>query len=116
MTTAANLPPTPVDQSKVRKAAVAGLIGTTLELYDFVIYGTASALVFSKLFFPNISPRRRCWPVSAPSPSDSCSGPSAGSSSPTSAIGLAASGSWWSPCCSWVGRPWPSGSCRPSAR
>jgi MFS family permease len=45
-----------VDQSKVRKAAMAGLIGTTLELYDFVIYGTASALVFSKLFFPNVSP------------------------------------------------------------
>jgi MFS family permease len=56
MTTAAHLPPGEVDQSKVRKAAVAGLIGTTLELYDFVIYGTASALVFSKLFFPNVSP------------------------------------------------------------
>ncbi|WP_422933263.1 MFS transporter [Sinomonas sp. P47F7] len=46
----------PVDQSKVRKAALAGLVGTTLELYDFVIYGTASALIFSKLFFPNVSP------------------------------------------------------------
>ena len=45
-----------VDQSKVRKAALAGLIGTTLELYDFVIYGTAAALVFGKLFFPNESP------------------------------------------------------------
>lgn len=56
MTTAAHVPPGNVDQSKVRKAAVAGLIGTTLELYDFVIYGTASALVFSKLFFPNVSP------------------------------------------------------------
>jgi MFS family permease len=44
------------DRHKVRKAAWAGLIGTTLEQYDFVIYGTASALVFSKIFFPNISP------------------------------------------------------------
>lgn len=44
------------DRRKVRKAAWAGLIGTTLEQYDFVIYGTASALVFSKIFFPNISP------------------------------------------------------------
>ncbi|QFU89187.1 MFS transporter [Amycolatopsis sp. YIM 10] len=39
----------------VRRAAWAGLIGTALEQYDFVIYGTASALVFSKLFFPNVS-------------------------------------------------------------
>ena len=44
------------DRRKVRKAAWAGLIGTTLEQYDFVIYGTASALVFSKIFFPSISP------------------------------------------------------------
>jgi MFS family permease len=44
------------DRHKVRKAAWAGLIGTTLEQYDFVIYGTASALVFSKIFFPSISP------------------------------------------------------------
>ena len=56
MTTAAHLPHQELDQSKVRKAALAGLIGTTLELYDFVIYGTAAALVFSKLFFPNETP------------------------------------------------------------
>ncbi|WP_406691032.1 MFS transporter [Saccharopolyspora sp. ID03-671] len=47
---------TPADRKAVRRAAWAGLIGTTLEQYDFVIYGTASALIFSKLFFPNISP------------------------------------------------------------
>ena len=44
------------DPRAVRRAAWAGLAGTTLELYDFVIYGTASALIFSTLFFPNISP------------------------------------------------------------
>jgi MFS family permease len=43
------------DPSAVRRAAWAGLVGTALEQYDFVIYGTASALIFSKLFFPNIS-------------------------------------------------------------
>lgn len=46
----------PVDEKNVRRAAFAGLIGTMLEQYDFVIYGTASALIFKSLFFPNVSP------------------------------------------------------------
>ncbi|SDO34253.1 Predicted arabinose efflux permease, MFS family [Nakamurella panacisegetis] len=45
-----------VDPKNVRRAAWAGMVGTALEQYDFIIYGTASALIFSKLFFPNISP------------------------------------------------------------
>jgi metabolite-proton symporter len=35
---------------------VASLIGTTIEFYDFYIYGTAAVLVFPKLFFPHESP------------------------------------------------------------
>ena len=37
--------------------AFAGTIGTIVEWYDFIIYGTAAALVFNKLFFPNVDPR-----------------------------------------------------------
>ena len=42
--------------SSVRRVIVASLIGTSLEWYDFFIYGTAAALVFNKLFFPSFEP------------------------------------------------------------
>ena len=38
------------------KVAAACLIGTTIEWYDFFLYGTAAALVFNKLFFPTFEP------------------------------------------------------------
>ena len=36
--------------------ATASLIGTAIEWYDFFLYGTAAALIFNKLFFPNFDP------------------------------------------------------------
>ncbi len=42
--------------SSVRRVIVASLVGTSLEWYDFFIYGTAAALVFNKLFFPGFDP------------------------------------------------------------
>ncbi|MFP5022792.1 MFS transporter [Pseudonocardia phyllosphaerae] len=39
-----------------QRIAVASFIGTAIEFYDFYIYGTAAALVFNTLFFPNLSP------------------------------------------------------------
>jgi metabolite-proton symporter len=38
--------------AQLRKAVVASTIGTTIEWYDFFIYGTAAGLVFGKQFFP----------------------------------------------------------------
>src|SRR5687768_6046998 len=41
--------------SEARKVAVASAIGTTVEWYDFFIYGTAAAVVFAPQFFPQVS-------------------------------------------------------------
>jgi MFS family permease len=42
--------------AQLRKAVIASTIGTTIEWYDFFLYGTAAGLVFGKLYFPNQEP------------------------------------------------------------
>lgn len=44
---------TETESSSIRLVAVASMIGTTIEWYDFFLYGTAAALVFNRLFFPS---------------------------------------------------------------
>src|SRR5579863_1409875 len=48
--------PTPVIDRSMAEIVFAGSISTIIEWYDFLIYGTAAALVFNTLFFPNFSP------------------------------------------------------------
>lgn len=46
----------PATPQSIRRVVVASFVGTAIEWYDFFLYGTAAALVFNKLFFPNFSP------------------------------------------------------------
>ena len=56
MTVATGLTTPPPSPSALRRVIVGSLIGTTIEWYDFFLYGTAAALVFNKLFFPKSDP------------------------------------------------------------
>ncbi|HUN40555.1 MAG TPA: MFS transporter [Acetobacteraceae bacterium] len=42
--------------SQLRRAVIASTIGTTIEWYDFFLYGTVTGLVFARLYFPNSDP------------------------------------------------------------
>jgi MHS family shikimate/dehydroshikimate transporter-like MFS transporter len=42
--------------SSIRRVGLAGFVGTTMEWYDYFLYGAATALVFNQLFFPSVDP------------------------------------------------------------
>ena len=44
------------ERTPLRRVIMASLIGTTIEWYDFFLYGSAAALVFNRLFFPEYDP------------------------------------------------------------
>jgi MFS transporter, MHS family, shikimate and dehydroshikimate transport protein len=57
MTTSASIADGGRQPQQIAAIAFAGTIGTIIEWYDFLIYGTAAALVFNSQFFPNVDPR-----------------------------------------------------------
>lgn len=48
--------PSPKSSGSIRRIVAASLVGTTIEWYDFFLYGSAAALVFNSLFFPSSDP------------------------------------------------------------
>jgi MFS family permease len=43
-------------RTQLRRAVIASTVGTTIEWYDFLLYGTVTGLVFGNLFFPKSDP------------------------------------------------------------
>ena len=48
--------PATVTRQQLTRAVVASTIGTSIEWYDFFLYGSAAALVLNSQFFPNVDP------------------------------------------------------------
>lgn len=46
----------PGKKTNLLRVSVATVVGTAVEAFDFLAYGTAAALVFNKLFFPQFDP------------------------------------------------------------
>src|ERR1700724_1424771 len=77
-------------RAHLRRAMIASTVGTTIEWYDFLLYGQVTALVFGKLFFPKSDPLVGVLEAFAVFFSDLSAGRSARRFSATGATGSAA--------------------------
>ncbi|SAL54727.1 major facilitator transporter [Caballeronia udeis] len=46
----------PSGRSRMVRVAAASFVGTLIEYFDFFLFGAAVALIFNKIFFPNLDP------------------------------------------------------------
>lgn len=53
---AAGAPAHPGSAARLARVSAATMVGSAIEAFDFLAYGTAAALVFNKLFFPTFDP------------------------------------------------------------
>lgn len=49
-------PAAPQNSAQLRRVVISSYLGSTIEYYDFLLYGTAAALVFNRLFFTHLDP------------------------------------------------------------
>jgi MFS family permease len=49
-------PPAPGDSTQLRRAVTSSFLGSVIEYYDFLLYATASAVVFAEVFFSDLDP------------------------------------------------------------
>ena len=85
--------------TQIRMAAIASVVGTSIEWYDYFLFGTAAAVVFPEVFFPDSTHYAGTLRRSRRTPSGSPPGRSAPRSSGTGVTGSAARPRSSSRCC-----------------
>lgn len=89
----------------MRRIAAACLVGSAIEFYDFLIYGTAAALVFPAVFFPRFRLDGRHHRLDGDLRDGLLSRPLGAAVFGYFGTGWAARRPWSPPCSSWAPRP-----------